>query len=335
MVAAEKGDDAIGLSERIRLQYNRVALMERHILISVTLQNNTIDVVGLGLNAMDTICVVPRFPQPNTKIHMNAVRTEPGGQVATALATCTRLGLKARYIGSVGTDDWGKAQLDSLRAEGFELHVREVEGASSQIAIILLEEGVGERTILWRRDPRLQYPVEELRREMIVGARILHLDGCDTTAGLQAARWAREAGIPVVIDIDEVYDESTHELLRLADYLIAGSDFAPGDDAPRELAERYGCPVVGITRGAEGALFVNHSQLIKSSAFRVPVADTTGAGDVFHGAFIYGVLQKWNLADIIRFSHAVAAMKCMQIGARRGIPTLSEVKDFLRYHVSP
>ena len=302
------------------------------------MQNNITDVVGLGLNAMDTICVVPRFPQANTKIHLNAMRTEPGGQVATALATCTRLGLKARYIGSVGTDDSGRAQLESLRAEGLELHVREVEGASSQTAIILLEEGVGERTILWRRDPRLQYPVAELRREMITGARILHLDGCDTAASLQAARWAREAGIPVVIDIDEVYDDSTHELLGLVDYLIAGSDFAPrddGDDAVRRLADRYGCPVVGITRGAEGALFVNHGEIMKSPAFRVPVADTTGAGDVFHGAFIYGVLQKWNLADIIRFAHAVAAMKCMQIGARRGIPTLSEVKDFLRYHVTP
>src|SRR5438552_2091383 len=272
----------------------------------VKLQNNITDVVGLGLNAMDTICVVPRFPQPNTKTHMNAVRTEPGGQVATALATCTRLGLKARYIGSVGTDDWGRAQLASLRAEGFELDVREVEGASSQVAIILLEEGVGERTILWRRDPRLKYPVEELRQEMILGGRILHLDGCDSEAALQAARWARKAGMPVVIDIDEIYDDSTHELLRNVDYLIAGSDFA---EDPRELADRYGCPVVGITRGAEGAVFVDRGRLLTSSAFKVRTADTTGAGDVFHGAFIYGLLQNWALEEVIRFAHATAALK--------------------------
>src|SRR6266705_5244910 len=103
--------------------------MEGHIPNSVTLKNNITDVVGLGLNAMDTICVVPRFPRPNTKIHLREVRVEPGGQVATALATCTRLGLRARYIGSVGTDDWGKAQLASLRGENLDLHVREVEGA--------------------------------------------------------------------------------------------------------------------------------------------------------------------------------------------------------------
>jgi len=304
--------------------------MERHSKPSenVTLKNSTVDVVGLGLNAMDTICVVPGFPRFNTKTHMREVRIEPGGQVATALATCTRLGLRARYIGSVGSDDWGKRQIASLRAEDLDLHVREVEGATSQVAIIVIEEGVGERTILWRRDPRLAYPVEALRPEWITNARILHLDGCDASAALQAAKWAREAGIPVVIDIDEIYDESTHELLRLVDYLIASSDFA---EDPRELAERYGCGVVGITRGAEGATFVDRDRrLIQSPGFKVPVADTTGAGDVFHGGFIYGLLQSWPLKETIRFANAVAAMKCTQIGARRGIPSLREAQEFLR-----
>jgi sugar/nucleoside kinase (ribokinase family) len=285
------------------------------------------DVVGLGLNAMDTVCVVPQFPKPNTKTPLREVRVEPGGQVATALVTCTRLGLKARYIGSVGTDDWGKAQLSSLRDANLDLHVREVEGATSQTAVILLEDGVGERTILWRHDPLLNYPVEKLTKERITGGRILHLDGCDSLAALQAATWAREAGMPVVIDIDELYDESTPELLRKVDYLIASSDFAQD---PAELADRYGCPVVGITLGAGGAVFLDRGRLLKSSAFAVPVADTTGAGDVFHGAFIYGVLQGWALEDVIRFSHAVAAMKCMYIGARRGIPTVKEVQEFLR-----
>jgi sulfofructose kinase len=290
------------------------------------LQNSTTDVVGLGLNAMDTICVVSAFPHPNTKTAMRDVRIEPGGQVATALATCSRLGLQARYIGSVGTDDWGKAQIASLREENLDLHIREVPGCGSQVAVIVVEEGVGERTILWRRDPRLQYPASELRQDLITSSRILHLDGCDAAAALQAARWAREAEIPIVIDIDEVYDESTHELLKLVDYLIASSDFAQD---PRELADRYGCPVVGITCGADGALFLDRGRLIKSAAFKVPAADTTGAGDVFHGAFIYGLLQQWSLEDVIRFSHAVAAMKCMQIGARRGIPKLADVRDFL------
>jgi len=296
------------------------------------LKNNTIDVVGLGLNAMDTICVVPVFPRPNTKTHIGEVRVEPGGQVATAMTTCARLGLKSRYIGSVGNDAWGTAQLASLRQENLELHVREVDGAVSQVAIIVLEEGIGERTILWRRDPALQYPVDQLRRDLITDAAILHLDGCDTAAALQAARWAHEAGMKIVIDIDEIYNPSTHELLRMVDYLIASSDFS---EDPQELAARYGCPVVGITRGGDGAVFVDRGRLIRSSGFKVPVADTTGAGDVFHGAFIYGLVQNWVLEDTIRFAHAAAAMKCMHIGARRGIPTLSEVRDFLDHGGRP
>jgi sugar/nucleoside kinase (ribokinase family) len=276
---------------------------------------------------MDTICVVPVFPRANTKTAVREVRVEPGGQVATALTTCVRLGLTARYIGSVGDDAWGKWQMASLQEGNLELHVRIVEGATSQVAIILLEEGIGERTILWRRDPALDFPVAELPRELITSARIVHLDGCDAAAALQAARWAREAGIPVVLDIDEFYGPSTHELLPLVDYVIASSDFA---DDPRNLADRYGCPVVGITRGAEGAVFLDRGKLMQSSAFKVPVVDTTGAGDVFHGAFIYGLLQKWPLEDVIRFAHAVAAMKCMHFGARRGIPTLQEVQQFLK-----
>jgi sugar/nucleoside kinase (ribokinase family) len=219
-------------------------------------------------------------------------------------------------------------QLESLQAEKLDIeYVRVVEEAESQIAIILLEDGIGERTVLWRHDPRLTYPAARLKKEMILNGRILHLDGCDSAAALQTAKWAREAGMPIVIDIDEVYDESTHELLGLVDYLIASSDFA---DNPRELADRYGCPVVGITRGANGATFVANGRLIESSAFKVPVADTTGAGDVFHGAFIYGLLQQWSLEETIRFAHAVAAMKCMTIGARAGIPTLPEVRAFLQ-----
>jgi len=291
------------------------------------LENNTVDVVGLGLNAMDTICVVPVFPQPNTKIPMREVRVEPGGQVATALTTCAKLGLTARYIGSVGNDRWGEIQLASLRETSLELHVRVVEGAASQVAVIVLEDGIGERTIMWRRDPALQYPVRELNRDWIVSAKLLHLDGCDSAAAIQAARWAREAGIPVVLDIDEIYNDSTHELLTLVDYLIASSDFA---EDPQALAQRYGCPVVGITRGAQGAVFLSRGKRSESSAFKVPVADTTGAGDVFHGAFIYGVLQNWGLEETVRFAHAVAAMKCTQSGARRGIPTLPEVQEFLR-----
>ncbi len=296
------------------------------------------DVVGLGLNAMDTICVIDRFPQPNSKTGIQNVRIEPGGQVATAMATCSRFGLKARYIGSVGDDDLGQAQIRSLRESGLDTaFVRIVPGARTQFAIILLEAGVGERTILWHHDPLLSYPAAKLSRELITSAKVLHLDGCDSEAALQAARWARESGIPVTIDIDELYDDSTSELLRHVDYLIAADEFAksllgsgPPEDAARELRSRFGCAVVGITLGDQGAVFSSSAAVFRSPAFKVSVNDTTGAGDVFHGAFIYGLLQNWALEDTARFANAAAALKCTTIGARRGIPALPDALELAK-----
>ena len=296
------------------------------------------DVVGLGLNAMDYITVLPRFPEPRSKVPIQEVRLEPGGQVATALATCCRLGLTGSYIGSVGSDHLGTIQMESLRQEGIDTSlVRSVAGATSQLAFALVEAGVGERTILWHRDAKLIFPPSALTRNMVTAGRILHLDGRDSGAALQAAQWAREAGIPIVIDIDQIYDPTTHELLARVDYLIAAEDFATDltghDDeelAVKELAARFPQAITGITLGMRGAIFLDGDHILRSPAFDVTVRDTTGAGDVFHGAFIYGVLKGWPLPETIRFANATAAMKCRELGARTGIPRFGEVEEFLK-----
>src|SRR6185369_1790736 len=119
----------------------------------------TVDVVGVGLNSMDTICVVESFPKPQSKVRIKETYAEPGGQVASALVTCSRFGLKTRYLGSVGADDAGRDQIASLRAENVDVEfVRTVQGAGTQWATIVLVDGVGERTIFWKRDPKLEYP---------------------------------------------------------------------------------------------------------------------------------------------------------------------------------
>lgn len=295
------------------------------------------DVTGLGLNAMDTITVVDRFPLPSTKVPIRQIRLEPGGQVATALVTCRRLGLSVRYIGSVGSDDLGRAQLASLTEEGVDTRwVRVVDGVSSQMAISIVEEGVGERTILWHRDPRLIFPPSGVNESMLRHARLLHLDGRDSAAALEAARTARSLGIPVVIDIDKRYDATTEALLERVDYLIAAGDFAlafTGERDPERaalaLSARFPRALTGATLGEHGAVFVRGGRPIRSRAFDVQVRDTTGAGDVFHGAFIFGILQKWELDRTVRFAHAVAAMNCARLGARGGIPTLEEALRFL------
>jgi sulfofructose kinase len=297
----------------------------------------TVDVVGLGLNAMDTICVVESFPKPQSKVRIKHTYAEPGGQVATALVTCSRFGLKTRYMGCVGADDAGRDQIASLRAENVDVEfVRTVEGAGTQWASIILVEGVGERTILWQRDPKLEYPADAVSQEAIESARLLHVDGCDMEASIKAARIARSAGLPVVADIDEVYGPLTEDLLKRTDYVIVPEEFAvqfTGEEKPEEAARaitsRCRCPIVGITLGSRGAVFSDHGEIKSSPAFNVPVSDTTGAGDVFHGAFIYGILREWPLEHTIRFAHAAAALKCTQVGARRGIPTLDQLAAFL------
>lgn len=296
-----------------------------------------VDVVGLGLNAMDYITVVPDFPRPETKVEIAEVRLEPGGQVATALVTCRRLGLEVRYIGSVGSDHLGQAQLASLDSEGIATeHVRVVPGATTQMAIAIVQKEIGERTILWHRDPKLIYPAAELQPGDITDARLLHLDGRDSEAALRAARIARAAGIPVMVDIDKLYDETTGRLLETVDYLIAAGEFAVAftnaasfSEAAMALAGRFPQAVVGVTLGAGGAIFVENGALVASAAFDVAVRDTTGAGDVFHGAFIFGILEGWGLEATTRFAHAAAAMNCRELGARGGIPGLEEIRRFL------
>jgi sugar/nucleoside kinase (ribokinase family) len=296
-----------------------------------------VDVVGLGLNAMDTIILLPRFPVPMTKTPILSVHQEPGGQVATALVTCARLGLSTRYIGSVGSDQTGRAQIESLDREGVDTSaVRVVEGAGSQMAVILVEAGVGERTVLWHRDPRLTYPPDSVPEEVVRSGRILHLDGHDSAAALAAAAIANAAGIPVVIDIDRVYDDSTFDLLERVDYLIAAEELATtitGESDPSAAAAALGArfprALTGVTLGGRGAVFVLDGVVEASPAFEVDVRDTTGAGDVFHGAFIYGMLRGWKVPETVRFAHAVAAIKCTAVGARTAIPRLDEAMAFL------
>ncbi|MGH9825106.1 MAG: carbohydrate kinase family protein, partial [Blastocatellia bacterium] len=188
-------------------------------------ESKPFDAVGFGLNAIDHLVLVPRYPEFNTKTQFVSSKLSPGGQVATAMVALARLGLKARYIGSIGSDELGAIQLESLRSEGVEIAgVRVVEGAESQTAFIVIDQESGERTILWRRDPLLEYNPDELDPAIITSARVLHLDGHDVPASIRAAEIAKSAGIPVAIDIDNIYP-GVDRLLPLIDFLIASSTF--------------------------------------------------------------------------------------------------------------
>lgn len=297
------------------------------------------DVVGLGLNATDVAIEVPRYPAFNSKIEFTSAHLQAGGQVATALVVCQRLGLKTKYIGRVGDDPMGQFQLESLRPEGIDLtDLVVVHNCPNQCAYIVIEEQSGERTILWRRDPRLTIRPEDLRREMVTGARLVHVDGHDTATTTRLAAWAREAGLPVTVDVDNLYPglpallDSTTHLISSAPFPSAYAGEEDYFHALPEIRRRHrGMKLVAATMGQDGVLAYEDGQFIYAPAFAVRCRDTTGAGDVFHGAFAFGLLQQWPTMRILEFSNAVAALNCQSLGARGGIPSQSAAEELIAH----
>jgi len=295
------------------------------------------DVTGIGLNAIDYLCVVPRFPEPGEKLRMSAFARQGGGQVATALCALRRWGLSAVYCGNVGDDEHGRLSLSLLAAEGVDLsHARTVPGAVSQFAVILVDGRSGERTILWERPPELRIRPEDIPCEAIRSSRALLLDGHDVDASIAAARAARAAGVPVVLDAEKV-QEGTDELLRLADHVVASTDFparwlgaaVPPEDAVREIFARCAPRTAVVTLGERGAVGFDGRELVRSPAVPVRAVDTTGAGDIFHAGFLFALLAGMPFPRILAFANAAAGLSCRGLGGRGNIPSLGEIGEAL------
>ncbi len=296
-------------------------------------ESKQVDLVGVGLNATDTLITLPSYPERGSKVEYSRRTVLPGGQAATTVVACQTWGLSTRYVGKLGEDDAARLHREAFARAGVDAQIVTVPGAHSLQNLIMVDEG--ERTVLCQRDERMVLQPEELRREWITSARALHLDGRETAAATLAARWAREAGIPVVADLDEIYD-GVEELIENIDYLIVSRDFPCRlmadrnlDSALRRIRLRYGCRLTAATLGEDGVLAWDGRQLLHRPAYRVPVVDTTGAGDIFHAGFIYGLLKGWPLKRQLDFSCAAAAANCMFSGARGGIRTVQAIDDLM------
>jgi sugar/nucleoside kinase (ribokinase family) len=293
-----------------------------------------VDVVGVGLNATDTTIQIAEFPECGSKVEYDSERVTPGGQVASTVVACQTWGLSTRYVGKLGDDDAARLHAGEFERTGVEAQVVYVPETASARSLILVDRR-GERTVMCRRDERVVLQPAELKREWIVNARALHVDGHDTAAATVAAGWAREAGIPVVADLDEIYP-GVDALIEKIDYLIVSRDF-PGrltgetslKAALREIQVRYGCGLTAATLGPEGVLAWDGERFHYAPAYRVDVVDTTGAGDIFHAGFIYGLLQQWPLERQLDFSCAAAALNCMHEGARGGIRAVEAVEALM------
>jgi len=309
-----------------------------------------VDLVGVGLNATDTLIPVEHYPARGYKVEIRPPSILPGGQVATAVVACQQWGLRTRYVGKVGEDSAADLHAAEFSRLGVEAHLVPAPGCPSQQAFILVDAS-GERTVLWRRDGRLTLRPEELQRDWIVHARALHLDGHDTAAAAQAAAWARAAEVPVIADLDELYP-GVEELLKNVDCLItsrdipgklAGDDLSgndlSGNDLPSNgdlqqslpaVHSRFGCRLTAATLGQDGVLAWDGKQFHYARAFCVETVDTTGAGDIFHAGFIFALLQGWPLQRQLDFACAAAALNCTAVGARGGIQGVDEIERLMR-----
>lgn len=294
------------------------------------------DVVGVGYSAVDYLGIVPNYPPAaDEKTELLELSMQGGGPTATALVALSRLGLKTSFVGKVGDDDFGRFMITQLQKEGVDTRgVIMEKSARSAFAFIIVEKGTGRRTILWTAPTVSPLKPDEVNRELILSARMLYIDGLMIDAALDSARWAKESGMTVFLDADTLNPQSV-ELIKLSDVAIASEQFARAFtksydpiEASKKLQE-FGCRISGVTLGRRGSVCVMKGQVFKQSAFIVDAVDTTGAGDVFHGAFAYGLLQAWDLQRIMVFASAVAALKCTKLGGRPGIPTLKGALEFL------
>jgi sulfofructose kinase len=293
-----------------------------------------VDVVGVGLNATDTLIPLPEYPARGSKVAFRDAHILPGGQVATAIAACQQWGLSTRYVGKVGDDHAGRLHRDEFDRLGVEARLLIAKNCKSQQAFIIVDD-IGERTVLWKRDKRVTLRPEELQREWITEARVLHVDGHDTEAAALAAAWARAVAIPVVADLDELYP-GVEALLRNLDYFVASRDIPGRITGERDLRKslpvvhkRYGFRLTAATLGEEGVLAWDGERFHYAAAYCVKVVDTIGAGDTFHAGFIYGLLQGWPLQRQLDFACAAAALNCTGMGARGGIQGVARIEELM------
>ena len=296
------------------------------------------DVVGFGFNTLDHVCLAARPPSAGTKQELSFYERHPGGQVPTALVALQRWGMSTAYVGPFGDDEGGRLQRSSLQREGVDLGgARTRAGVGSQTSVILVDRVTGERTVLWWRPGGLALRPDEIEPDLLTAGRALLMDAADVPAAIEAARAAREAGVLVVLDVDEP-DPRSAELLALADVAVVSGRFPQRLTGLADLRaalrrmRRMGPSLVGVTLGAGGALALDGDGFHYAAAFPVAVADSTGAGDLFHAGCLYGLLRRWTVDATLRFAAAAAALQCTELGGRPAIPARERVEALAGRH---
>ena len=299
------------------------------------------DVIGIGENSVDSVSILPGYPQPtgpSAKMRIRARHILCGGQMATAMCACASLGLRAKYVGVTGTDDNGRrirAELQGRNVDISDLVIRDVE---NRFAVILVDENTGDRMVLWDRDDQLRLRESELPVEALGHTRVVHVDDVDDEVAVRAARLARDAGALVTSDIDRLTPR-TEELAATVTHAIFAQHVPVHltglDDVEASLRKlrRTLANVLVVTMGEHGSSALEGDRFYHEPAFKVHAIDTTGAGDVFRGGFIYALVNGQPMDQALRTANAAAAVSCTRLGALNGVPTLAEVRDLMSANV--
>ena len=296
------------------------------------------DILGIGCCTVDDLLYVESFPAPDTKQRVLERVRDGGGLTASALVAASRLGARCSYAAQLGHDELSQFVARNLERENIDLsHVVWTDRAQPIHSTIVVDTTNHTRTILWSKDGETgahdSLPAESVIRK----ARVLFLDHYGTVGGIRAAKIARENGVAVVADLERDNVPRFHELLEQIDHLIISHHFAinltkskNARDAVRVLVRNRAAVVV--TCGEEGAWFASRENATSQHlpAFRVQTVDSTGCGDIFHGAYAGELARGETLENCVRFASAAAAVKATRCGVQRAAPTREEVEAFLR-----
>jgi sugar/nucleoside kinase (ribokinase family) len=300
------------------------------------------DILGLGIVAVDDLYYVAQYPQPDTKVAIQEQRREGGGLTGTALVAASRLGAKVAYAGVLGpieasdSDPLSRFTVGAFEREGVDCSpVMHRDGAQPIHSIVIVDQSTGQRTILYSAEGMIARPQESITDELVRQCRVLFLDYSTGYGGLRAIELAHGRGIEVVGDVERLTVPGSEALMQQIDHLIVGVDLAravTGEVEPpqmvRALSRRRVC--CAVTVGEHGCWYSERGGPVRHMpAYRVSAVDTTGCGDVFHGAYAASIARGEGVADAIQIAAAAAAIKATQPGGRSGIPDWAAVQRLL------
>ncbi len=297
------------------------------------------DCLGFGICALDYLSILDPYPGLDEKVDVVVSSVQGGGPVPTAMATMAKLGAEVAFVGKIGDDYEGMVIRSELEKFGVDVDYLLIdEKVKSLKAFIWVDKNNGKRTVALDKTRMKPVKPKEISFLKDIYFRYLHLDGRDIDASIFLAKKAKKDGSEVILDLGSLR-ENIEELFPLVDYLVVSREFAYDythlEDLSQACSElkKIGFKCVVVTLSEKGCLWTDENKVNYFPGFKIEVVDTTGAGDVFHGAFIFGLLKKWKMGEIIEFASACAALKCRKLGGREGIPSLKEVKDFLKREI--